>query len=155
MRNVLLVGCALLSLLPRPSLLSAANVPFRGQEVGVASEWPGTNIIVTGSGDAHHLGAYTDTLLLSVAPGVLTGYGSGTWSLALSGGDTLFGTADVPVVIVYNEPYVYKFGFLMVTGGTGRFAGATGDLTWAAELVTETGSPDPYTATLIGDLQVP
>jgi len=81
----------------------------------------------TGGGIATHLGSFTLTWAFRV--NTADGTGSGTVRFTAANGDTLTtsgtgtsGPTDVPGVFHINE-------LQTITGGTGRFAGATGHLT--------------------------
>lgn len=83
------------------------------------------------------------------ATGAVTG---GTFTLTAANGDALFGTyagqaapTGDPTVIAFDDPGV-------ITGGTGRFAGASGTLTQHGVADLASGE---YTATLSGDVSSP
>jgi hypothetical protein len=107
--------------------------PLKGSESGSfrllgACESGGMILEVTGSGHATKLGSYSGRYreCLDPATGAVTG---GTFTLTAASGDKVFGTysgqavpTDDPDVVAYEDPGV-------ITGGTGRFAGAGG--TWS------------------------
>jgi hypothetical protein len=110
--------------------LGAAEVPFRGSDSG-GFELPGScpggeEVVINGTGHATHLGAYvyTATECFDLQSGTF----AGSATLTAANGDAMVGTyqgqvsgtAD-PAVISYHEE-------LELSGGTGRFAGATGTL---------------------------
>lgn len=109
-----------------------AVVPFKGRDVG-GFELPGTcsdgsaQVVISGSGTATHLGRYTFASNECFDP--TSGEFSGTPAFRAANGDTIVGTysgqvfgTDDPDVIRYEEE-------LRITGGTGRFSGASGTIT--------------------------
>lgn len=110
--------------------LGGADVPFKGSDQGgfeLSGACPGGSleeVVIGGTGRATQLGAYTYTAT-ECFDGV-SGAFAGSATLTAANGDAITGTyqgqvsgtAD-PDVITYQEE-------LELTGGTGRFAGATG-----------------------------
>lgn len=148
----LIIGQAALASLA----FGADEVPFRGSDEG-GFELPGAcpggsleQVVIEGTGHATHVGAYT--YAATECLDAVTGAFAGTSTLTAANGDAITGsyegrvsvTAD-PDVIAYQEE-------LDVTGGTGRFAGATGTLQVAgvANLLTL-----EYSQTLTGTLSRP
>ena len=108
------------------------DVPFKGSFEGVAAITPigtqGLSVLLKGTGNATHLGRYTvvipHTVTLNSAG---TATAIGTFTFTAANGDTL--TADLngqagptatPGVVSIVETGI-------ITGGTGRFAGAGGN----------------------------
>jgi hypothetical protein len=110
---------------------AAELVPFRGDLEGMrVSSTPleapyvlNTSIV---TGNATHLGSYQLTITLVVNTANLTSMG--TYEFVASNGDTL--TADVAgTAEMTSTPGVTSIVEIStVTGGTGRFEGATGDI---------------------------
>jgi hypothetical protein len=110
----------------RSAVAASAEVPFNGNlegSVTVIPLQPGrANVTIEAEGNANHLGKFT-----LVAPHVVTfatRTGIGTYTFTAANGDQVFAsftgqalTSPPNVVIVENAT---------ITGGTGRFAGATG-----------------------------
>jgi hypothetical protein len=97
------------------------------------------NVLVTGSGSANatQLGLYTVSYQLQV--NVPPGFGSGFSQFVAANGDTLFAAVlgkstptEVPNVITIVEQHT-------ITGGTGRFEGASGNITVERVLNRATG----------------
>jgi len=133
----------------------AEERPFRGSDVGGFAIPENCSdgrlqIVITGIGHATQVGRYAYSASECFDP--VSGTFAGSATLTAANGDTLlgsyvgrvFGTTD-PNVITYEEE-------LEVSGGTGRFAGATGTLqvTGVANLATL-----EYTQTLIGTVARP
>ncbi len=105
------------------------GVPFQAVDSGAAVGVPvGGSVIQTtdtGSGRGTHLGRYTLAAgeYVDLASGAITG---GLYTLTAANGDTIIGTYS-------GEALPGLTGYLVsgpITGGTGRFAGATGFLVW-------------------------
>lgn len=135
---------------------AAAQLPFKGSEDGTFQfadpcETNGVIVDVTGSGHATDVGKYTVHYreCLLPATGVVE---DGSFTLTAANGDTLFGTyggqaspTSDPNVIAFDDPGV-------ITGGTGRFAGASGTLDQSGVANLATGE---YAATLTGTVSSP
>jgi hypothetical protein len=109
----------------------AAETPFKGTFNGVETSvvvFPISTVSRDGTGTATYLGKYTSHASLQV--NVTTFVGTGVETFTAANGDTLTtsvvgrGTPNTvpPTVLSIVEVYT-------ITGGTGRFAGATGSFT--------------------------
>ncbi|HKZ21333.1 MAG TPA: hypothetical protein VJQ57_14635 [Acidimicrobiia bacterium] len=129
-RIFLLFSTVALSLLTQVAI-AGANVPMSGSDDGTFTV-PGPcangdlNVVITGEGTATHLGRYSYHASECFNPVAGTFVGEPTFIAA--NGDELWGTysgsvggTSDPAVITYSES-------LIVSGGTGRFVGATGEL---------------------------
>ena len=117
----------------------AAETPFKGTVNAVET---GTVVFPTrfldreGTGTATYLGKYTEHATFQV--NVLTLSGTGPATFTAANGDTLFtsgvgqATPISPTVVSIVEVYT-------ITGGTGRFADATGTFTLVRTLDQTTG----------------
>ncbi len=110
---------------------AAQEVPFKGSVQGIESfdvQFPILFVNAVGTGEATHLGRFTVTFQVEVDLLTNTSVGSATFIAA--NGDSIFteftgeGTAEPEVVV---ETYT-------ITGGTGRFADATGSFTLVRHL---------------------
>ena len=135
---------------------AADQPPFKASETGTSRllgpcETGGVVLDVTGTGHATQLGTYSSHFreCFDPATGAVT---DGSFTLTAANGDTVFGThsgqvsptAD-PSVIVYDDPGV-------ITGGTGRFAGASGSVTQSGVANLATGE---YRGTMTGSVSSP
>jgi hypothetical protein len=157
-QNYLKVGLALaaLTLLPlaHPAMASD-QVPFKGKEVGtVISDvlpfaFPFAFDRMTAVGEATHVGHYT--LNGDLVANVIFGTAVGTFTMTAANGDMLFLDAEGFVVPTDLTQLVWNY---TVTGGTGRFEGATGSITAHVQLAAVVGSVslNPYTAQLKGTI---
>ena len=103
------------------------QVPFKGGLAGVdittAVNLPFVSVRVTATGNATQLGKFTFTELDTVD--TRTRIGTGTFLFTAANGDTVFGTISGQATL--TAPNVLTIvENAMITGGTGRFAGATG-----------------------------
>jgi hypothetical protein len=159
-QNYLKVGLALtaLTLLPLGHRAMAGDqVPFKGVEVGAATfvsfDFPFVMIRGAAEGVATQLGHYTITGISMV--NVLSATAIGTLTITAANGDMLFVTSEGHALQPASlQETVDNF---TITGGTGRFEGATGS--WVSHSHFElpfggTGS-NPYVATLVGTISTP
>lgn len=102
------------------------QVPFKGGFEGVDTATllipPFVAVEVTATGNATQLGKFTMTISLTVNRP--TGVATGAFEFVAANGDTVFGTLTgqstlTPGVLTIEEIFT-------ITGGTGRFAAATG-----------------------------
>ena len=163
-RNYLKVGLVLttftLLALAYPAL-AEDQVPFEGVEVGADTagpfDFPFASILDTSEGEASHLGHFTKTGIIRIDVTSETGIGAvtGTFTLTAANGDVLFltGAGDAP------PPSEHPVTLLnvTVTGGTGRFEGATGSWTEVSHFAFPFGATtvDPYVAELKGTISTP
>jgi hypothetical protein len=118
---------------------AAAETPFKGTvnavETGQVAP-PIASITRDGGGNATHLGKYTEHITMQV--NIVTRHGTGAATFTAANGDTLTATIDgqatptSPGMLSIVENYT-------ITGGTGRFAGATGTFTLHSVLNQATG----------------
>ncbi|MCA1595068.1 MAG: hypothetical protein LC772_01370 [Chloroflexi bacterium] len=127
--TIALAGLALLGL-SRPAV-AADQVPFQGSLEAVVTRIPLApplvGVILNGTGNATHLGSFTFT-----APHVVnlaTRVASGSYEFAAANGDMVY--ADfVGHSTLTDEPGVIRIvEVATITGGTGRYASATGAFT--------------------------
>jgi hypothetical protein len=114
----------------------AAETPFKGTANAVETSvvvFPNSSVTRDGTGTATLLGKYTSHATFQV--NVLTGHGTGVATFTAANGDTL-STSVVgqstpntipPTMLSIVEVYT-------ITGGTGRFAGASGSFTMEVTL---------------------
>ena len=160
-QNYLTVGLVLTALmlgLAWPAI-AGDQVPFKGREVGdgvlISSSFifPYHYSSDIAEGKATHLGHFT--LTSDIAVDVRFGTATGTATLTAANGDMLFldmeGYAVRPAFIETVANYT-------ITGGTGRFEGATGGFTahiQNAFPVNSGISPNPYVSVLEGGISSP
>jgi hypothetical protein len=117
-------------------------VPFAGGFAGTDTGTPIPNtpfasVRVEAVGTATQLGRFTYTAQITV--NTATGAGSGTFVFTAANGDTVSGT--ITGQAAFTPPNVLSISeTATVTGGTGRFAGATGGFDVARLKNTATGA---------------
>lgn len=123
---------------------SAGKIPMKAEDAGAATIVGGAAPVIqthdTGSGTATHLGRFTLDARedVNLATGAIT---DGSFTFTGVHGDTISGTYSGSAL-----PGLTGYVVLgPITGGTGRFAGATGDLTW-------TGTLDPVAFTFTDEI---
>ena len=136
----LLAAISLAAAISQPAM-AQGPVPFRGTYESLESQGGGTFPVflqvLRGSGEATHLGSFTVEAQWYV--NVITGTGVGTFTLTAANGATLAGTGTGTSVIVDGLAYIAET--CVITGGTGRFAGATGAFV-TARVLTLTAHPE-------------
>lgn len=109
--------------------LGADELPFRGTDHGgfeVPGPCPGgEEVVINGTGHATHLGAYAYKATECFAS---SGTFAGSATLMAANGDTIVGTYQGQVSGTTDPDVLAYAQELELSGGTGRFAGATGTL---------------------------
>jgi hypothetical protein len=140
-RHPLLVGLvvAVAVSLASVAVAVAAETPFKGTVTAVETsrvDPPFVSIDREGTGTATHLGRFTEHVTLQA--NLETEFATGTATFTAANGDTL--TASVTGKATPTSPGVLSFvEVYTITGGTGRFAGATGTFTLESTLNLATG----------------
>ena len=149
---------AALTLLPVAyPTLAGDQVPYKGQEVGTVTagpfQYPFGHSSTTAEGEATHIGHYT--LVGTFAVDVRFATATGVYTLTAANGDQLFLDMEGHAVLTDFTKTVANF---TVTGGTGRFQGATGSFTAdnQFEFAVNLGiSSNPYVADIEGTISTP
>jgi hypothetical protein len=123
-----LIAIALLFSLAGP-VAAAEQVPFKGSLNGVVTitpiNPPVVSVLVEGTGNATHLGSFTLEFTAVVNQATRTGIGPGLMVFTAANGDTLTAESTGSATVV--APGVLStVDNGTITGGTGRFTGATG-----------------------------
>jgi hypothetical protein len=118
----------------------AAETPFKGTVSAVetgTTVFPIRSVTREGGGTATYLGKYTEHITAQI--NVVTRHATGAATFTAANGDTLTATVDgqatpttTPGVLSIVEVYT-------ITGGTGRFADATGTFTLHSTVTQATG----------------
>jgi hypothetical protein len=125
---------------------AAPRVPFKGNATGTITgqEVVGpTEVVLTGvsGGNATHLGTFTRTEELHLNPE--TGSFTGTLTFTAANGDEMACTMTGQFVSSTDAA-----GDYVITGGTGRFAGAAGGAAFNVSMTSETS----FSVTFSGDI---
>lgn len=124
---------------------AANNVPFKGTidsvETTVAVfppdvQFPTLLVEGSGSGNATHLGAYTVTFTFEVNLDDFTA--SGSYEFVAANGDRVFTDVIGQGTVPDEDGISFLTATHTITGGTGRFAGASGSFTEESVLNTFT-----------------
>src|SRR5689334_16469060 len=150
------LGLTVLALLMMPrSVLAEDQLRIKGQETGAvfpgAFQFPFHYESLAATGKANHLGNYTFTGNFAVD--VRVGMSTGVFTLSTHDGDELFLTEAGHGVATGD--FIHKVSVYTITGGTGRFEGATGSITTSLTFafpLNQDISPNPYVAELTGIL---
>ena len=140
-RHPLIVGLAVFTIWLATVAVSAvaAETPFKGKISAVetgTTVFPFRSITREGTGNATYLGSFTERVTMVIDVRILHGIGSATFTAA--NGDTLSASVDGqatrtgPTTLSIVENYT-------ITGGTGRFADATGSFTLHSNVDQVTG----------------
>ena len=157
--------------IPAFLLLCASAVLAQGNPVNVVGaihgydvatvEFPNLLAAAGGRGTMSHFGSFTFTLQAKVD--LPTGKGIGVFVLAFSNGDTIYGTVsgqgDAPPPPPPAPTHIMES--LTIQGGTGRFRGATGKLTFQREVILVYDDPtmppvyDSHAGMVTGTINIP
>jgi hypothetical protein len=138
-RLIAVVVALVVSLASVTASALAVETPFKGTVNAVETSqvvFPIASVTRNGGGTATYLGKFTEHNTMQI--NVLTRHGIGAATFTAANGDTLTATVDgqatptSPGVLSIVEVYT-------VTGGTGRFADATGSFTLESTLNQATG----------------
>jgi len=111
---------------------AGGQVPFKGRLEGVVTVTPFPQpspfmfVLVEGTGNATHLGRFTWVAMLVASPEEATG----TFQFTAANGDMLFADFTGHGTPTETPGVLYIVDDATITGGTGRFAGATGRFTF-------------------------
>jgi hypothetical protein len=139
--NVLL-GLVLTSFALSPSVAAKAGVPMKGSvdiEVTYTPDFPNMKIYIQGdgTGTATHLGKFS--VHYDIILDLQTQIGAGTATFVAANGDQLF-TYNSGTVTPTGNPNENRIDeTYVVTGGTGRFDGASGQFGGSRLVNTATG----------------
>ena len=130
---------ASVSLASMAVVAAAAETPFKGTvnaDETVVPSPPTASLTRDGTGTATYLGRYTEHIVMTIHLPTLSSTGTATFTAA--NGDTLTATVlgqatrTGPTTLSIREDYT-------ITGGTGRFADATGNFTLRSTVDQITG----------------
>lgn len=139
MRKLALVLVLLLSL--ASPVAAADGLPFKGRLDGTVVvtpiDPPIASVVISATGTATHLGRFT--LLVPHTVNQALRVGSGTYEFTAANGDHLIASFTATATLL--APGVLSTSeTATITGGTGRFAGATGSFTATRIFVVADGT---------------
>ena len=127
-----------------------SQLPFRGT-LQASETVAGTLHTLLGTGEATHLGRFTLTSEFTVTPPPnATASGTAVWTTA--NGDQIL-TEVTGHVLTPPPPFLVVSEIHIITGGTGRFADASGSIELERSLRVET-SPIESTASITGTINL-
>ena len=118
----------------------AAQTPFKGKINAVETGsvvFPTLSLDRRGTGTATHLGRYTEHVVMQIDVRFLTSRGTATFTAA--NGDTLFASVVGQATPTSSTGVLSIVEVYTITGGTGRFADATGSFTLRSTVNQVTG----------------
>ena len=158
------LGVALISPGAALAAVGGTNLPLKGHTTGVLSFDSSTGLFSSSSsGEGSHLGAFTVTNSGSLMP---TGFNppfvpytvTGTQTAVAANGDKLFGTLNGVGVNDTATSTASGTNVITITGGTGRFANATGSytVTYKSQATSMIGTIEsgPVTTTFQGNINL-
>jgi hypothetical protein len=119
---------------------TAAETPFMGTVNAVetgTTVFPIRSITREGGGTATYLGKYTEVVTLQI--NLLTMSSTGTATFTAANGDTLLATVVGHATLTATPGVISIIEVYTITGGTGRFADATGTFTLESTATQATG----------------
>jgi hypothetical protein len=125
---------------PAAGSLETAPLPFQGSLEATDSDsvsFPFLSVHMAGGGNATHLGTYTAVFDFQVDLRAPASPAVGTFTLTAANGDTIVGSLLGRAQIADGIATVVESA--TITGGTGRFATATGSFTVHRTVVQATG----------------
>ena len=118
------------------------QVPFKGSLEGVVTvtplKPPNVSVLVKATGNATHLGQFALAIPHTVNRASMTA--TGTYQFVAANGDTLTASFSGKATPTATPGVLSIVETATITGGTGRFAGATGSFTCVRLFNTVTGT---------------
>jgi hypothetical protein len=118
----------------------AAETPFKGTVNAVETSqvvFPIASVTRDGGGTATYLGKYTEHITMQI--NIPTRHGIGAATFTAANGDTLTATVDGQATLTSTPGVLSIVEVYTITGGTGRFADATGSFTLESTVNQTTG----------------
>jgi hypothetical protein len=130
-RRMLVAGLVLAACAGLTATAAAEElVPFKGTLEGTYTRtgtFPFFHLEPTGVGEASHLGRFTFAIPHDVDLRLTPPAGTGTFEFVGADGDKVIGTFLTSATPIPEMPgFIYGVEVMTITGGTGRFSGATG-----------------------------
>jgi hypothetical protein len=154
MKFVILVLGLLAILGAFPAAFATHSVPFNGSGSGTFTDTSPTTVLITGTGYYDHLGLtnlrFPSTITGQAACGGFTATEQDTYTGA--NGDSIFQTVH-DTICPTSAPNAFTLsGSFTITGGTGRFVGATGSGTVQASITFTSATTGTFSGTQTGTI---
>src|SRR5713226_7545988 len=137
-----------------PAAFASNSVPFNGRGSGTFTDTSPTTVLITGTGFYDHLGFTTlrfpSTITGAASCGGFTATEQDTYTAA--NGDSVFQTVH-DTICPTSTPNAFQLtGSFTITGGTGRFADASGFGTVHASIVFTSATSGAFSGTQTGTI---
>jgi hypothetical protein len=137
-----------------PAALASTSVPFNGSASGTFAATSPTTVALAGTGHYEHLGATiftgTSTTTGGAACGGFTAMEKDTYTAA--NGDKVFLTVVDSLCPTSTAGVFHVSGTFTVTGGTGRFADASGSGAISATATFQSGTAGTFSGSTAGTI---
>jgi hypothetical protein len=137
-----------------PAAFASVSVPFNGKGSGTFVDTSPTTVLITGTGYYNHLGFTTlrfpSTITGTASCGGFTAVEQDTYTGA--NGDSVFQTVHDTICPTSTPGDFTLNGSFTVTGGTGRFADASGSGTVQASIVFTSATTGTFSGTQSGTI---
>jgi hypothetical protein len=155
MKTLILGVLGLLMILSAfPSAFASNSVPFNGRGSGTFADTSPTTQLIIGTGYYQHLGLTTLSLASTVTGsaecGGFTAVELDTYTAA--NGDIVFQTVHDTICPTSTANAFQLTGSFIVTGGTGRFANASGSGTVSASVAFTSTTGGTFSGTQVGTI---
>jgi len=137
-----------------PAAFATHSTPFNGTGSGIFTDTSPTTVLITGTGYYDHLGLTTlrfpSTITGPAACGGFTATEQDTYTAA--NGDGVFQTVYDTICPTTTPNAFTLTGSFTVTGGSGRFAGASGSGTVQASITFTSATTGTFSGTQAGTI---
>jgi hypothetical protein len=137
-----------------PAAFATHSTPFNGKGSGTFMDTSQTTVLITGTGYYDHLGLTTlrfpSTITGQAACGGFTATEQDTYTGA--NGDSVFQTVHDTICPIATTNAFTLSGSFTVTGGTGRFAHASGSGTVQASITFTSATTGTFSGTQTGTI---
>ena len=137
-----------------PAAFATHSTPFNGRGSGTFTDTSLTTVLITGTGYYDHLGFTTlrfpSTITGPAACGGFTATEQDTYTGA--SGDSVFQTVHDTICPTSTPGAFHLTGSFTVTGGTGRFTGASGSGTVSAAVTFTSATSGTFAGTQTGTI---
>src|SRR5712664_758404 len=153
--KILVLGvCRILNIHTFPAAFASNSTPFNGSGSGTFTDTSPTTVLITGTGYYDHLGFTTlrfpSTITGTAACGGFTATEQDTYTAA--NGDSVFQTVH-DTICPTTAPNAFTLtGSFTVTGGTDRFADASGSGTVQASITFTSSTTGTFSGTQTGTI---
>ena len=138
---VVSTGLVVVALAVAGAASANTSVPFEASFSGTSSATGPSSFLVVLSGEATHLGKSSETVTVTLTPGPGPFCNTDIGSVVLTGanGDQIFEAVTATTCFNLSTGLVDLSGTATITGGTGRFEGASGTITVTGTINPATG----------------